>query len=149
MAVTLGDGLLLVIAATLLVMTSQLIRLVQQVSEAVGKLEKLGETIDEVRQLARSAETALLDVRKTGARIAACVPMRTFGYNYRLPNLNAALGCAQIENPFSGLWRFWRWSRFGGSAGIGCGRHQYGHPVHGHSRGSDSRECQTAYGDCE
>ncbi|PIQ84341.1 MAG: hypothetical protein COV75_02815 [Candidatus Omnitrophica bacterium CG11_big_fil_rev_8_21_14_0_20_63_9] len=69
MAVTLGDGLLLVIAATLLVMTSQLIRLVQQVSEAVGKLEKLGETIDEVRQLARSAETALLDVRKTGARI--------------------------------------------------------------------------------
>ena len=35
--------------------------------------------------------------RKTGARIAACVPMRTFGYNYRLPNLNAALGCAQME----------------------------------------------------
>lgn len=69
MTFTLADGLLLVIAVTLLVMTGRPMRLVHQVSEAAGKLEKLGEAIDEVRQPARSAETALLEVRQTGGRI--------------------------------------------------------------------------------
>ena len=69
MTFTFADGLLLVIAVTLLVMASQLMRLVHQISEAVGKLEKLGEAIDEVRRLARNADTALLEVRKTGGRI--------------------------------------------------------------------------------
>jgi hypothetical protein len=69
MTVTLTDGLLLVIAVTLLVMASQVMRLVQQVAVAVGKLEKLGEAIEEVRGLAHNAETALLEARKTGARI--------------------------------------------------------------------------------
>jgi hypothetical protein len=69
MTFTLAEGLMLVIALTLLVMAGQLIRLVQQVSEAAGRLEKLGEAIEEVRELVRNAEAALLDVRQTAGRI--------------------------------------------------------------------------------
>lgn len=69
MTVTLADGLLLVIAVTLLVMASQLIRLVRQVAAALGKMEKLEEAVEEVRGLVRNADTALLEARKTAARI--------------------------------------------------------------------------------
>lgn len=93
MTVTLADGLLLVIAVTLLIMVSQLVRLVQQVAGTVGKLEQLGEAIEEVRGLARHAETALLEARRTGARIDTIV--KTVEQGARLVR--------QVVMPFS--WR--------------------------------------------
>lgn len=59
MSFTLADGLLAVMAVALAVIAVYVIRVARQVSE----------TVDAVRQLARNADAALSDLRRTGGRV--------------------------------------------------------------------------------